>query len=447
MSSPGNRKRGDDLGPVFRLEVGEVGRPGIPLRDDIARYVQRVEYESTINMADLVRVVVNNPGIIDREAPDWVSHRAWQPGNQVNVYMGYGTAASKSNFIGSAIWMKHLPYYPREGIPQLEVRGYDLSAKLADNSGPLTSGSKRTKLKVPQPVDSRDNQGTVFRNALHSEVVAFIADMYDVDQDIDHTTKRGPVVLKKGSKHYEIVRGFANLNNREFWIDYDIKRNKWVFHWKKVNREQSPEFVFRYGAGDDSTLLEAEPEYGLRGTISQATILIFDSNNQRWVSAIEIDDAAGPDPIFRQGGGIQARSTPRSNPRKRRKKNKRTKAEARATAHSRRARHEIREALENAAAFRIAAGGIAIDALPPGRRFADAEDAARWLLRWFRAKQDNFITVQGATIGVETLKANQVHTLVGLGDRLDGDYYMTRVRHIMENGYWCEFTANKVIRS
>lgn len=452
FGGPGARQRGHDLAPVFRLEIGDVGSKGIPIGDDVSQFIQSVEFESSLGMADLARVVIDNPGVVSAGDPslsiypDWVAHKAWQPGNQVNIYMGYGSASSADNFVGSAIWMKHLPFFPRDGMPQLEVKGYDLSAKMADASGPITSGSKRTKLKRSQPIDSLDNQGTVFRNSLHSEVVEFIADMYGVDRDIDSTSKRESVVLKKGSKHYEIIQGLANLNNREFWVDYNIRRNRWVLHWKKIQRGQRPEFVFRYGAGDGSTLLEAEPEYGLRETVNQATILVFDQENQRWVSAVEIDEATGPDPIFRQGGGIQ--STPRSIPKKTRTKSeKTTKSAARAFAARRNARNIIGEALENASAFRIAAGGVAIDVLPPGRRFRDPEEAARWLLRWFLSKRDNFVSVQGIVIGVEKLKANQVHTLAGLGERLDGDYYFTRVRHIMSNGYWCEFHANKVIKS
>lgn len=452
LGLPGNRIEGDDLAPVFRLEINDA-----PLNYDINRLVTSVEFESAVDMADVMKVTIDNPGLVDDMFPDWSGHKAFQPGNEVTLYMGYGAADKRENFIGRVVWAKHLPNYPQEGMPQLQVNGYDISFKMMDNEGPVVSAGKNTKPATKRPVDIADDQGQVFQSILHSEIVQRIADMYGLATDIDATTKRDHVIIKKGRKHFELIKGLANLNNKDFWIDWDISTRKWTMHWKDKNRAQAAKYILRYGpdldrnselkANTGGTLLSIEPEYGLRETVSTATILIFDGKNQRWVSAIEIEDAAGPDPIFKPGGGVSSRAAVAQRPKPKSKTApKRPRKEARATTLKRNAHNVIDEALDNATSFRIAAGGITIDVLPPGMRFRDAEEAAKYLLRWFQNKQDNFIAVKGRTVGIETLRARQVHTLRGMGARLDGDYFFTRVSH-QQNGesYFCEFNANKVI--
>lgn len=439
VGGPGRRAIGDDLAPQYHLQVNDV-----PINVDINQFIRSVEYESALDLADMMRIVIDNPGQVSGEWADWALHKAFQPGNQASLFMGYANVARPENFVGRVEWVKHLPSFPKTGVPQLEVKGYDLSYRMMSQEGPVFNAAKIAKLEVSRPMDEADNQGQVFANILHSDVVGFIADMYGFAHDIDVTERRDSVVLKKGMKHYEIVKSLANLNNRDFWVDYDINRRTWVLHWREINRNQKSGFTFRYGAGDASTLLQAEPEYGLRDIVTEATILVFDEKNKRWVSAIQIDDFSGPDPIFSEGGGLLARSTASRNPRAAVKKG-RPKSEAKGQAARSQDKHVIKEAFDNASAFRIAAAGVAIDVLPPGRRFRDIEEAGRYLLRWFKERQDNFISVQGTVIGVESLRARQTHTLVGLGPTLDGDYFFTRARHVAGENYLTEFTANRVI--
>jgi hypothetical protein len=450
---PGNRVEGDDLAPVFRLEINDA-----PLNYDINRLVTGIEFETALDMADMLKLTIDNPGLIDEQFPDWTGHRAFQPGNEVSVYMGYGRADRPENFLGRVIWAKHLPNFPQEGMPQLTVTGYDIRFKMMDNEGPVVSAGKNTTPATKRPVELADDQGQVFESILHSEIVQRIADMYEMLTDIDPTTRRDHLIIKKGKKHYELIKGLANLNNKDFWIDWSLQRRRWVLHWKDKNRNQDAQYILRYAADTDpnnllkantnGTLLSFEPDYGLREQVSTATILIFDGKNQRWVSAIEIEDASGPDPIYRPGGGVSTRAAvaTRAKPKKPGAAPAGPKTEARATTLKRQAKDVIGEALDNATAFRIAAGGVAIDVLPPGVRFRDPEEAGQFLFRWFQSKQDNFISGKGRTVGIETLRSHQVHTLRGIGERLSGNYYFTRVSHQQQGeSYACEFNANKVI--
>jgi hypothetical protein len=72
--------------------------------------------------------------------------------------------------------------------------------------------------------------------------------------------------------------------------------------------------------------------------------------------------------------------------------------------------------------------------------------------RVFIEKRNSFLTVHGKTVGIETLRAGQVHILSGLGPRLSGEYFFTKVRHKIKPGdrgalpYTCEFEAYKRVK-
>lgn len=457
VGSPGNRRDGDDLAPKFRLLINDQ-----PLNVDVNALIKSIEYESALDMADMLKITVDNPGLIDPDSPfpDWTGHKAFQPGNEVSAYIGYGDASKTANFVGRAMWAKHLPNFPKEGMPQLDLTGYDLSHRLMDKEGPIiNAGNFRANPKTARPIGTVDDQGQVLVNILHSDVVENLAAKYNMDTDVDPTTIKTNLVIKKGRKHYELIRGLANINNRDFWVDYNIVTKRWVMHWKIKDRDQPAQYVFRYGTNaslsnektsTSGTLLSVEPEYGLRESVSTVTVSFFDTKAQTWVQAIVIEDADGPNPIYLPGGGLAQRAAVARRPRPLLPGavSSRPRKETRAKILKSQAHDVIAEALDNASAFSIAAGGVNIDLKHPGIRFATPADAAAFCLRWFQARQDNFITVKATTIGVETLRARQTHYLKGIGTRLSGNYFFTRVRHVLsEDSYTCDITANKVINS
>jgi len=449
LGAPGNRVDGDDLAPNFRLDVN-----GITVSQDISQYIESVEYESAIGMADMLRINITNPGLVDPDWPDWNTHKVFQPSyqNEAQLSVGYGQLGHKWNFVGRVCWQKHLPRFPREGMPVLEVKGYDASVKMSHATSPIKSSRLKSKAIVSQPVGGADNLGQVFSQARHSDVVVAIAEQHAFHLDIDHTDRHEDVILKKNQNHWEIVKGLANLNDRDAWVDYDTQRNVWVLHWKAVQHDQKPMYVFRYGVNGTGTLLDAMPEYGLHENVTAATILIWDGKAQQWVSVREShsigDEDSAESPFFTRGGGLLAKASATENPPSVRRNSNRPRRESPSHVLKRKAKDAMVHAFENAARWRIAAGGFAIDVtVPPNRRFNDLDEASAFLWQWFKKRQDNFITVQGSVIGTETLRARQTHTLLGLGDQLDGEYFFTRVRHMVAPApYTCEFTANKVMR-
>lgn len=457
-NGPGHRREGDTLAPMYQLKV-----EGTLIEVDFTKYIQSIEFESAADLADVITITVNNPGLqlegADEEHPDLTAHKIFQPGNEVELRGGYGRA---DTFIGRAILAKHLPNFPEDGMPTLVIKGYDKSHLMMDIAGPVQATKEnKTKLTTPRPVDQNDDQGTAYVDMKASDIVAKIADKYGFTKDIDATTRKlaaatgDGVIQKKGMKDYELVRILANLNIRDFFVDYDPTRKQWVLHWVKPNDNQQPELVFSYGKGDDSSLLSFECEYGIRESVTTIVVLAWDRDNERWISAAEVEDVDGIDPKYHAGGGRMERAKPvptqklttndpsalAKKPAKNNTKAKKAKQQAAANT-----RNLIDKTIESATQFRLAAAGTAID-IRADKPFESLAEATEYAQRWFKARKDAFLVGKGRLIGVESLKSRQVHRLEGLGPRLSGNWYFISVTHRFEadGGYTCDFTARKVI--
>lgn len=456
---PGHRRTGDTLAPMFQLKV-----QGTIVEQDFSKYIQKLEFESAADMADVITITVNNPGLAfdggtEGDNVDLTAHKIFQAGNEVELRGGYGRA---DTFIGRAILAKHLPTFPEDGMPTLIIKGYDKSQLMMDVAGPVqASQENKTTLSTPKPVDTKDDQGTVYVDMKASDVVQKVAAKYGFKTDIDPTTRNlraatgDGIIQKKGMKDYDLCKILANLNQREFFVDYDPTQKQWVLHWKKYAENDKAELVFQYGAGDKTTLLSFECEYGIRESISTIVVLAWDRDNERWISAAQVEDVEGDNPHYVQGGGRMERakadpseklttSDPNAlskKPGKGATKTKLKKAEAAAST-----KNLINKALSSSTQFRLAAAGTAID-IRGDKPFESLQDATDFAIRWFKARKDSFLIGKGRLIGVETLKARQVHRLLGLGPRLSGDWYFVAVNHVFDadGGYTCDFTARKVI--
>ena len=439
MAGPGNRTVGDDLAPVFALHV-----EGKEVSTDITTFIKEVEYESAIDMADILKLRVHNPGFMfteqDNQPPDWLGHKVFQPGNEVDLFIGYGFA---DTFIGRVQLAKHLPSFPEDGIPMLEIQGYDRSHLMMGVEGDISGAAAgKPSFKQPRPADAADDKGRIYANKTHSQVVLEVTDRYGFLQVVDETTRVENVVQKKGMSDYALVKGLGNVNRKEFKVRYNNELRQWTAHWTSPTDDRSPQFKFQYGLGDASTLLTFDCEYGLRETINEVAVYAFDRARGTWISALVLEDAEGPDPKFRAGGGLASRRPDSS----RSGTGLATSPTGRGLIASGSTGSLIEKTLSSATEFRLAAGGVAIDVIA-GRPFKSVEEAADFAQRWFLARKDNFLVGTGQLIGVETLQAGQVHILEGLGKRLSGPYYFITVKHKMneDNPYTIEFTARKIV--
>lgn len=380
-----------DLAPNYQLYI-----EGKPV--EFPNRVQSVEFDQTIGLSDKLQLKVSNK---DLELTD---HRALQSGNNVDLYGGYGT---QLEFMGRTIFSKHLPKFPANGMPTLIVQGSDFSFKLMDEESAIKSSpTKHSKLDL-----AKDEEGHSFVEMTHSSMVEQIAAKWGLEPDIDATTKVDTLIQKKGTSDYKFIRGLANVNDRDLWIDWDHEVRTWVLHWRKSFRNQTKVYTFEYVPVEGGTLLNFEPSYGMREDITELKVLYYDLETEEWKS-IDLKETGGDiaDPRLFQGTG-----------------------------------DDVEEPINNASSIRIEAAGHSIDVVPD-RVLHSAEEAQTFAEAWFRARKDHFIVGRGRVVGLENLKPRQVHTLLGLGNRLSGDYEFTSVKHVFgQGGYVCHFVAHKVM--
>jgi phage protein D len=170
--------------------------------------------------------------------------------------------------------------------------------------------------------------------------------------------------------------------------------------------------------------------------ITDLQVMYFSEKTQQWQRVDKIVTQPGADPRYRAGATPGTTQNPRRRKRKGRKPIKVAKKQ----------RDLVNEEITNVERLRLAAGGHSIDVIPM-RRFKDAADAVEFSKRWIQKRREHFIILKGETVGIETLRARQIHEVTGLGKRLSGNYYFTSFRHKFAGGsqYRCEFIAHKVL--
>lgn len=431
-SGPGQRLFGEDLAPFYALEVESEW-----LFTDVTRFIKQVEWEETVDMCSRLKITVFNPrhafDVVgegtdeESELPDFTSHKVFLPGNEVNVYGGYGPY-SRAEFMGRVKLWKHMPRFPRDEQPVLEINGYDASKyMMGERSGIQVTGGRTTT------TSSGDNEGNVYVSMTHSEIVRNIADKYGFLADIDDTDRPLDTLQKRDMSDYALVKNLANANNREFWVDYDNVRRAWVLHWRNPADDNRAKYTFRYNAGSESTLLEFEPEYTLDDGLVELKVMFFNRATGQWDYLTESGaDMEEEDPRFRRGASRGSRSTVSRRPD--------------GTRRAGGVGESIEEQITSASALRLAAAGHSIDVVAD-RPFASAADAVEFARRWFAKRKNSFILGTGKIVGCEKVRPRQVHNLQGLGPRLSGDWYFVLVRHewVPDQGYSTVFKAHKVI--
>ena len=440
------------LAPAFALYVEDV-----ELRRDLTQWITRIEFEHAVGMADMMKIRATNPYLDaapSSASPDLTSHKAFAPGNEADLFLGYD--GNPDNFIGRAIFARHLPNFRAAGQPELTVTGYAKSHLMMGLSGELI-GTNTTRPKPEEEpeedLDEEDQKGKVWQGWSHWMIVQELAEKWKMRLDgqtgsfgsrLENNPEQG-LIQPKDMSDYEFLKGLADLNDYEFWVDYDYSHKQWTMHWRQANDQQTHICHFHYGA-PEADLIQFQAEYGLSGTINELVALGWDDETQTWLNVLRVEGVDGEDPRFRTGAGL------RNNARRDAQHNQGFDDDDDYEDDLAGGGDEewLTENLSSMTKFRLAAGGAAIDVVV--RPFESMEDLAVFATRWFRARRDSFLIGRGRLVGHPQIRARQVHRISGLGNRLSGDYYFTQVRHVYdltgrgELPYVTEFVAHKVIR-
>jgi hypothetical protein len=428
--------------PNFSIRVA-----GVEVPIGIRQLVERVEYESSDGLADLMRVVFRDPryippsGLLARGplggrgagGGGAGSHlslrdvRVFQPGNLMSLALGYGT---ELRHVGCVIIRKVRPTFPRDDIPTVEVVGYTKDSAMMDNApqGPKTPNSPiyakpETSRRHPQRRKKKTRYDRIFKHATFADAVrdrgrAYNFDVSDVDDTPDKSAPHN-FIQKVGLTDYDFVKGLSNITGYFFWVDGDVNGN-WKLHFKNpatLERQAVQEkiYTFRYDHGNLGTLLEFEPELAIHNAITKLQARVKDPKTGKTFDAIfheENEDT--PDPLAVVPDDIAA--------------------------------NELEGEYKTASSVKIFIDDYSFTAIT-NRRFHSEAELIQWTRQWFRRHRENFILSTGTTIGIENVMARQIHNIDGIGMGLDGEYFFSNVHHKLSDkaGYELECTMRKVV--
>lgn len=391
--------------PNFAVRIEGNNDPKSP-KADVSRFVQSVEYEFSDELSGMAKVTLADP---DHKLSE---SKLFLPYNHMSVWMGWGKKIP--TYLGRVILAHPRKTYPEDGMPMLEVTGYTRDFQHA--------------MKAPDPDDkegTRKQKGTekkfeiTFKDSLVSEAVSSIAEMLGCRPDVDIVD--APEVKNLdwpiGMSAAEYLKGLANLVGFYLWVDAEVD-GEWVLHFrdpKNVAQDQEKKYKLTWG-GDLGSLLSFEPEIQMTEKYTKIKIQAysFGKKNQAGrideVNLVVDDNGELADPLFNDD--LEEKSKP----------------------------------IPSADALKLYVGDHAFF-FRAGIGFDDITKLKIWAKIWFNRNRENFIVAKGKTIGIENLRCRQEHTLSGLGNPYDGDYYFSRVRHVCDSsGYFCDFSARKIIK-
>jgi len=102
----------------------DVSISGITMAADVTQRVLSVTYEGSLDTADMFKIVISNP------ANEFTDSPLFSPGQDVEVYMGYGADLTPM-MLGEITTIE--PDFPENGFPTIAISGYDKSYRMRHN--------------------------------------------------------------------------------------------------------------------------------------------------------------------------------------------------------------------------------------------------------------------------------------------------------------------------
>lgn len=404
-----------DMGaPTFSLKVNDKS-----VKDGVRALITLVEYESIDGMADMSKIVIADP--LDVAGRRLITDSTlFAPGNELTLSFGYYGSTVEN--VGRTIIRKVRPDFSDSGVPSVEIIGHDASCQMMDNAPvPLTERkvTKKATKKSPERVELKDSKaGRRFKDQKYSDAVKQRAEDYGFLVDVDESPDPGQdFIHKAGMTDYDFVKGLANLTGYFFWVDYDFDKFGWTLHFKNPEtyiEPQDKEYDFKWGRGDYSTLFSFEPELAITGSMTKLQVVSKDprSGNTINVTLTEKNDQS-PELIYTGGSEDE---------------------------------EKVDEDYSTSAGVKLYLNDFSFE-IRTDRKFYSEAELAAWAQQWYRRNRENFVMSEGRLIGVESLRARQIHKLSGLGVAYTGRYVFNRVRHTFspDSGYQCDFSARKFV--
>jgi len=409
---------GDDLVPNFDLTIsGRDAGKSTQLFEAVRPLIASVTYEEDEEMAGMFTLqVINQPEITYGSPDNWravVDSKAFQEGNAIDLYMGYGGV---QQYMGRTEIVKWLPVFEEDGPTIFTIKAYDGRHRMMEGN----------QHKVRQSGKDRKRK-SFYKNLPDELIVKKIAEKYGYGVDYDATeskkhSKTGAGGSKKAAfptrvqnsdtSDWVFLQRLAEINRFDLWVSWSTGKNQWIINFKKRQDAGQAEYLFTYN-GNDGSLISAQPDFSITDQPTDVEVLHFDRRKRTIERSIISDITPAEDVKLTSAspGNFQAKKT-----------------------------------IGLGARVRFSAFGQVIEAFSnkPFRSKAEAETFAQHFLK---ERERDFLVMTGKVVGIETLRPRQVHQLAGLGARLDGFYRFTKTRHVMQPGnlYQVEFMAHKIL--
>lgn len=415
-----------DLGinaPNFEIAVN-----GNRIADGVRAAITSVEYESVDGMFDMLKINITDPTTDSTGRLLVRDSKIFMPGNEVSLWMGYG---SMLEHIGRVVIRKIRPSFPANGVPTMEVIGYSKDSMMADTAPENLKDKKTTGKKKKKTRIVKSKAGRRFPQSTYAEAVSTRAADYGFILDIDPTPDPPSDFIQKANMtDYDFIRGLANLCGYVLWVDGDADGN-WTLHFRdpdklSLDELQEKQYTFRHNEGDFSSLISFDAELAITNAVTKLKAEAKDWRTGALIEAkLEEENDDAPDVFVEPGRGPAANTSPAAT----------LSPEG----------NEIATEVGSGSTVKLFLEEYSFE-VKTGLYFETPNQLALWAHNWFRKYRELFIIGNGQLIGIETLKARQIHELKGLGTLFDGKYYFTRVRHIMNSGgYVIDFSARRIV--
>lgn len=223
------------------------------------------------------------------------------------------------------------------------------------------------------------------------------------------------VTQKAGTTDWQFITKLAEKHGYITFVFFHIESRRWIGYWgPEGNIPQSVTWIFRYNAGNLSTLGDVRPNVSVRNQSTEIDLLYVDPvtrrTNRLRVAMENVDENFSP------WRGVVEGSSPNQDP-------VGDGPEVTLTIHGQRVR------------------------VNANHRFTSAEDARQWLMAYWLRHAEDYMYIEGSTIvGLPEMRAREKHEFDGLG-RYSGGFFVTQARHSLAPNqiYRVEFTARKVV--
>lgn len=413
---------------------------GEELREDISSDVAMIECSEMVDTTGEMTIdIVNANG-------KYSDSKIFNPGNEIDVYMGYG---QDLKFVGRGEIIRQLPIFPERGVPSLKLTLQDHSWRMKKSGTQITGSSKVPKRKLSKQEAGEAHQGSpasILREI--GERNGFVVEVHDrLESGGDF------FVQQKGMSDWEVLKAMVNFYDSTFRVEYrheailptsfydfseaadaleyvgqgQTRTGQWYIVIDDVFdlSRQKTRSIFKYGGPGDplSSITRIDFDYAVDHMVSEVVASYWDphatdtpdgrTGGWREVS-LDAVEAGGDDPFHHKGLSQKARAAAVTEPTK----------------------------------LKLSVSGYALTVIT--KPFRSAEEARKAIAEWFERNRDAFIIARGTLVGNTFVRAGDVHELKSdlFGERYGGLYLFSEVKHMFggPTGWKTEFTGRRAFK-